>query len=78
MLWIETPSNPLLRVSDLTACCEIAREKGAVSLVDNTFATPYLQQPLALGAHLEYANRAELHPYLDVIVARSYGSVRRL
>jgi len=52
MLWIETPSNPLLRVSDVTACCEIARAAGTISLVDNTFATPYLQQPLSLGADI--------------------------
>ncbi len=52
LVWIETPSNPLLRVSDIAACCGIAREGGATSVVDNTFATPYLQQPLALGADI--------------------------
>jgi cystathionine gamma-lyase len=52
LVWIETPSNPLLRVSDVEACCAIARENGALSVVDNTFATPYLQQPLSLGADI--------------------------
>lgn len=52
LLWVETPSNPLLRVSDVEALADIAREHGALSIVDNTFATPYLQQPLALGADI--------------------------
>ena len=52
LVWIETPSNPLLRVSDVADCCAAARERGATSVVDNTFATPYLQQPLALGADI--------------------------
>jgi len=49
-IWVETPSNPLLGISDITQLAEIAREAGALLIVDNTFATPYLQQPLALGA----------------------------
>jgi len=52
LLWIETPSNPLLRVTHIAACADIAKELGAMSLVDNTFATPYLQQPLAHGADI--------------------------
>ena len=50
LLWIETPSNPLLRITDIEACAKIAHERGARTVVDNTFATPYLQNPLALGA----------------------------
>jgi cystathionine beta-lyase/cystathionine gamma-synthase len=50
MLWIESPTNPLLRLVDIAACGEIARRRGAQLVVDNTFATPYLQNPLALGA----------------------------
>lgn len=50
LLWIETPSNPLLRVSDIAALAAIGRERGATVVCDNTFATPLLQQPLALGA----------------------------
>lgn len=52
MLWIETPTNPLLRLVDLAACAEIAKRHGAKLVVDNTFATPYLQNPLELGAHV--------------------------
>ncbi len=52
MLWIESPTNPLLRLVDVAACGEIARRHGAWLVVDNTFATPFLQKPLALGAHV--------------------------
>ncbi|CAN5872738.1 cystathionine gamma-synthase [soil metagenome] len=50
LLWIETPTNPLMTVFDIAALSELAHERGAVVVVDNTFATPYLQQPLQLGA----------------------------
>jgi cystathionine gamma-synthase len=50
LVWIETPSNPLLGVADIAAIADIAHEAGALLVVDNTFATPYLQQPVALGA----------------------------
>ena len=50
VLWLETPSNPLMRISDIRAAAKIASEAGAISVVDNTFATPYLQNPLDLGA----------------------------
>ena len=52
MVWLETPSNPLLSIVDIAAVAALAAERGALCVVDNTFATPYLQQPLALGAHL--------------------------
>ena len=52
LLWIETPTNPLLKVFDIEALSALAHEHGATVVVDNTFATPYLQQPLALGADL--------------------------
>jgi cystathionine gamma-synthase len=51
-IWLETPSNPLLQVSDIAAAAKIAHDAGAVVVVDNTFATPCLQQPLALGADI--------------------------
>jgi len=50
MLWLESPTNPLLRIVDIDAVSEIAHSHGAKVCVDNTFATPYLQQPLHLGA----------------------------
>ncbi len=50
VVWVETPTNPLLGVSDIAALAALARAAGAVLVVDNTFATPYLQRPLALGA----------------------------
>src|SRR5690349_12904599 len=49
-VWVETPSNPLLGITDIAAVAQVARDAGAKLVVDNTFATPYLQQPLALGA----------------------------
>ncbi|GEP48157.1 cystathionine gamma-synthase [Microbacterium saccharophilum] len=50
VLWVETPSNPLLRITDIAGLAAIGHEAGALVVVDNTFATPALQQPLALGA----------------------------
>ena len=50
VLWVETPSNPLMKISDITALSEIGHAVGALVVVDNTFASPYLQQPLAFGA----------------------------
>jgi cystathionine gamma-synthase len=52
MVWIETPSNPLLKVVDISAIARLAAVAGALTVVDNTFATPYLQRPLELGADL--------------------------
>jgi cystathionine gamma-synthase len=52
LVWIETPTNPLLKVADIRAVTEVARQAGAPTVVDNTFATPFLQQPLALGADI--------------------------
>ncbi|HKD96164.1 MAG TPA: cystathionine gamma-synthase [Micromonosporaceae bacterium] len=50
MVWIETPTNPLLSIADIGALAALAHESGALLVVDNTFASPYLQQPLVLGA----------------------------
>ncbi|MFJ8072770.1 cystathionine gamma-synthase [Streptomyces sp. NPDC096176] len=50
VIWVETPSNPLLGITDIAAVADIARSAGAKLVVDNTFASPYLQQPIALGA----------------------------
>jgi cystathionine gamma-synthase len=50
MVWIETPTNPLLKIVDIQALAALARAQGALTVVDNTFATPFLQRPLELGA----------------------------
>ena len=50
LVWVETPTNPMLNIGDIEALARIAHDAGALLVVDNTFATPYLQQPLVLGA----------------------------
>ena len=50
VVWVETPTNPLLNIGDIAALASVAHEAGALLVVDNTFASPYLQQPLTLGA----------------------------
>ncbi|MGD2139182.1 MAG: PLP-dependent aspartate aminotransferase family protein [Burkholderiales bacterium] len=52
MIWVETPSNPLLKVTDLKQVAELGKTRGAITVVDNTFASPFLQQPLELGIDL--------------------------
>lgn len=52
MVWIETPTNPLLKLSDIKALSDLARENDAYVVVDNTFMSPYFQNPLKLGAHV--------------------------
>lgn len=51
-IYIETPSNPMMNVTDIAACAQIAKEYGAWLIVDNTFLSPYFQNPIALGAHI--------------------------
>ena len=52
LIWIETPTNPLMTITDITATATIAKKAGALLCVDNTFASPYLQNPLTLGADI--------------------------
>jgi cystathionine gamma-lyase len=52
LIWIETPTNPMLNIVDIQAICDIARKHGIMTCVDNTFASPYLQNPLDLGADI--------------------------
>lgn len=52
MIWVETPTNPLMRIIDIKACAEIAKKNNLILVVDNTFASPYLQNPLDLGASI--------------------------
>jgi cystathionine beta-lyase/cystathionine gamma-synthase len=68
LVWLETPSNPLLSITDVAAACAVARERGATSLVDNTFATPWLQRPLDLGADIVlHSTTKYLNGHADVI-----------
>lgn len=52
MLWVETPTNPLLNIIDIEACSQLAKKHNLLLVVDNTFASPYLQNPLTLGADI--------------------------
>eukprot|EP01017_Pseudomicrothorax_dubius_P002636 TRINITY_DN1016_c0_g1_i1.p1 TRINITY_DN1016_c0_g1~~TRINITY_DN1016_c0_g1_i1.p1 ORF type:complete len:413 (+),score=108.78 TRINITY_DN1016_c0_g1_i1:152-1390(+) len=52
LLWIETPTNPTLKICDIRWLCDLARSKGIITVVDNTFCSPYLQSPLLLGADI--------------------------
>ncbi len=68
VVWVETPSNPLLGITDVAAVAQIARDAGAKLVVDNTFASPYLQQPLALGADVVvYSTTKYMGGHSDVV-----------
>jgi cystathionine gamma-lyase len=68
VLWLETPSNPLLSITDIAAASALAKKHGVITVVDNTFATPYLQQPLALGADIVvHSTTKYLNGHSDVI-----------
>lgn len=68
MVWIESPTNPLMKVIDIAAVAKMAKEAGALVVVDNTFASPYLQQPLSLGADIViYSTTKYLGGHSDVV-----------
>lgn len=68
MIHVETPTNPMMRITDLAAAAEIAHEAGAILSVDNTFASPYNQRPLALGADLVmHSTTKYLNGHSDVV-----------
>ena len=68
VLWVETPTNPLMKIADIAALAEIGHAAGAVVVVDNTFASPYLQQPLSLGADVVvYSTTKYLGGHSDVV-----------
>jgi cystathionine gamma-lyase len=68
MLWIETPTNPLLSLVDISAVAAVAARQGARLVVDNTFATPYLQRPIDLGAHIVvHSTTKYINGHSDVI-----------
>jgi cystathionine gamma-synthase len=83
LLWIETPSNPLLRITDLRKVCEAGHRAGALVVADNTFLSPALQRPLTLGADLVvHSTTKYLNGHSDVVggavVARDPAHVERL
>src|SRR5438552_2783409 len=75
LVWVETPTNPLLQIVDIAAIAELAHKAGAVLAVDNTFASPYLQQPIKLGADLVvHSTTKYLGGHSDVIGGAVVGS----
>ena len=74
-LYLETPSNPLLRLTDISAAVALANDGGKLVVVDNTFATPYLQNPLALGADVVLHSMTKyLGGHSDVIAGCLIGN----
>ncbi|WP_420368274.1 cystathionine gamma-synthase [Curtobacterium sp. L1-20] len=68
LLWVETPTNPLMKIADIAALAAVGHEAGATVVVDNTFASPYLQQPLSLGADVVvYSATKYLGGHSDVV-----------
>jgi cystathionine gamma-lyase len=79
LVWIETPTNPLLQVIDISGLCQLAHRQGAKVAVDNTFASPYLQQPLALGADIAvHSTTKYLGGHSDVVGGAVIGSLELL
>ena len=75
MLWIETPTNPLLRVFDMEALSALARKRGALSVVDSTFATPLLQRPLEVGVDIVVHSMSKyLNGHSDVVAGAVISS----
>ncbi|MBF4608774.1 cystathionine gamma-synthase [Curtobacterium sp. VKM Ac-1393] len=68
VLWVETPTNPLMKIADIAGLATLGHESGALVVVDNTFASPYLQQPLSLGADVVvYSTTKYLGGHSDVV-----------
>ncbi len=79
LIWAETPTNPLLALVDIRALGELARARGLILAVDNTFATPYLQQPLDLGAHVViHSTTKYINGHSDVVGGTVLTSDERL
>ena len=75
MVWLETPSNPMMKISDIAAVAQAAHDAGAWLVVDNTFASPYLQRPLELGADVVVHSATKyLNGHGDVIAGFVVGS----
>jgi cystathionine gamma-lyase len=68
MLWVETPTNPMMKIADIAALSKVAKAHGLLLIVDNTFATPYCQQPLSLGADVVMHSATKyLNGHSDII-----------
>lgn len=68
LLWLESPTNPLLKISDIKALTAAAREAGAISVVDNTFMSPYFQNPIDLGADVAYHSLSKyINGHSDIV-----------
>src|SRR5437660_7677743 len=68
LLWVETPTNPMLKICDLAALADVARKRGAMSVCDNTFATPFFQRPLELGIDIvAHSMTKYLNGHSDVV-----------
>lgn len=79
MVWIETPTNPLLQILDIAAIADLAHRHGALFVVDNTFASPYLQRPLSLGADIVvHSTTKYLGGHSDVVGGAVVGSKESL
>jgi len=83
VLYIETPANPTMDITDLVACAKIAHEKGVLLVVDNTFCSPYLQNPLDLGADIVFHSMTKfINGHADVvagiIIAKEEGLYKQL
>jgi methionine-gamma-lyase len=83
LLFIETPSNPTIEITDLEACCALAKEKGIPVAVDNTFCSPYLQRPIELGADIVLHSLTKfINGHADivggVVVAKDEAMYKRL
>ncbi|MGL4386967.1 MAG: trans-sulfuration enzyme family protein [Snodgrassella alvi] len=83
MVWLETPSNPLLRLVDISALCEKAKAAGAIVGMDNTFGTPYVQQPLNLGVDIVFHSATKYlcghsDVLLGIVVVKDEAHARQL
>lgn len=83
LLWIETPTNPTLKIVDIKALCDLAHSKGVKTCVDNTFASPYLQRPIDLGADYVLHSATKFlgghsDAILGVVVATNQDDLNRL
>ena len=78
-LYLETPSNPLLKITDLAACARLARERGLITIIDNTFMTPYLQRPLGFGCDVVVHSATKfLGGHSDVVAGLAVVADREL